>query len=394
MCAAGASTWIESTLGEITILRSSLLRALLPSKVRGRRGLIAAPRLVMAPDGRTLYVGNQGTDVISAFAIASDGSLTPRGPPVRSGALHTRVMSMTPDGRFLFVGHGDRFARNPGVLTGFAVQPDGTLAPIVGPISVGIAAGTTTITPDGRFLYLPGESTNELYGFRIASDGSVTPVPGSPYIMAGENQGTTVTLDGRHLYTADLSGNLLWGFSIAVDGSLEPIPGSPFPAGQVPIGFAPSPDGRFLYVSNSTSNDVSIYAIADTGALSELPHSPVLTGGIAPGTRSAVFVPNQGPLARFTSLTRRFGRAARFDATASSDRDGRVARYDWDFGDGTLRRDAGPTPGHVYRRPGAYTVTLTVTDDEGCSTRFVYTGYVALCTGSPAATTTRRIVVR
>lgn len=350
--------------------------------------------ILMAPDGRTLYVGNQSNDTVSAYAIGTDGSLTPRGPAVPSGAVHTRVMSVTPDGRFMFISHGDPASGHPAILTGLAVQPDGTLTPHVGPISVGtIAAGAPTITPDGRFLYVPGQLSNELYGFRIGTDGNVTPLPGSPYPAPGEPLGTVATPDGRHLYVGGSTGDFILAYRIGVDGALEPVPGSPYPSGDLPIGMTPSPDGRFLYVANYESHNVYVFAIAATGALSKTPGSPVLTGGANPATRAVAFLPNQEPRARFASSPRPSGQPTRFDARASSDRDGRVARYDWDFGDGTVGPDAGPTPTHVYRQPGAYPVTLTVTDDEGCSTRLVYTGYIALCTGSPAATTTRRIIV-
>ena len=49
--------------------------------------------------------------------------------------------------------------------------------------------------------------------------------------------------------------------------------------------------------------------------------------------------------------------------SGSSDPDGTIARYEWDFGDGTQR--AGRTPRHVYQKPGQYLVRLTVTDDSG-----------------------------
>ena len=71
----------------------------------------------------------------------------------------------------------------------------------------------------------------------------------------------------------------------------------------------------------------------------------------------------------------------------------RIARYAWSFGDGTTLPDGGPNPRHAYNRPGAYKVTLTLTDDEGCSTAFVFTGQTAYCNGSPAATQTQAIKV-
>jgi len=54
-----------------------------------------------------------------------------------------------------------------------------------------------------------------------------------------------------------------------------------------------------------------------------------------------------------------------FDGSASSDTDGVIVAYDWDFGDGVVAGDAGPSPTHLYAAAGNYTVALTVTDDAG-----------------------------
>jgi PKD repeat protein len=52
----------------------------------------------------------------------------------------------------------------------------------------------------------------------------------------------------------------------------------------------------------------------------------------------------------------------RFDATGTTDYDGTIVQYAWDFGDGTS--GSGPKPVHVYGNPGIYTVKLTVTDNS------------------------------
>ena len=61
------------------------------------------------------------------------------------------------------------------------------------------------------------------------------------------------------------------------------------------------------------------------------------------------------------------GDAISFDGSGSTDTDGSIVRYDWDFGDGASSSDAGPTPSHVYSAAGTYAITLTVSDDTGAS---------------------------
>ena len=51
-----------------------------------------------------------------------------------------------------------------------------------------------------------------------------------------------------------------------------------------------------------------------------------------------------------------------FDASNSSDPDGQIESYEWEFG---FDEATGETTTHTFLEPTAYTITLTVTDDEG-----------------------------
>jgi PKD repeat protein len=52
-----------------------------------------------------------------------------------------------------------------------------------------------------------------------------------------------------------------------------------------------------------------------------------------------------------------------FNAENSTDNDGQIKSYNWDYGDGTS--ESGISQSHAYSKPGFYNVTLTVVDDDG-----------------------------
>ena len=69
---------------------------------------------------------------------------------------------------------------------------------------------------------------------------------------------------------------------------------------------------------------------------------------------------NQPPVASFTASCTNL--SCGMDAAGSSDSDGTLAGYAWDFGDGAI--GIGRVATHDYAAAGNYTVTLTVTDNE------------------------------
>ncbi|MCC5789960.1 MAG: S8 family serine peptidase [Opitutales bacterium] len=79
--------------------------------------------------------------------------------------------------------------------------------------------------------------------------------------------------------------------------------------------------------------------------------------------------PNQPPVAEFTATPNEgpFPLEVTFDASASSDPDGEIVSYDWDFTNNGSFNAFGITTSHTYTEPGLYTARLRVTDNDGAT---------------------------
>ncbi len=122
----------------------------------------------------------------------------------------------------------------------------------------------------------------------------------------------------------------------------------------------------------------------------------VVVGVVATGAALAVQA-NQPPTAVVTAdrTTADVGTFILFDGTGSSDPDGTVVTYSWDFGDGSpvVTGDAfeAEMVFHSFGADGVYTVTLTVTDDQGATSDPTAPGSTVTVTigaGVPTTTTT------
>lgn len=90
-----------------------------------------------------------------------------------------------------------------------------------------------------------------------------------------------------------------------------------------------------------------------------------------------------------SNKTSKVGQSVSFNGTSSTDSDGTIVSYVWDFGDGS--NSSGSVVSHVYSSPGTYTVSLTVTDNSGATDTDTATAIITedSTTPTPPATTNK-----
>ena len=135
------------------------------------------------------------------------------------------------------------------------------LAATIGLLGASAAASASTASPVLGYTYIDGNTAtaNTIDGFARHADGSVTPLPGSPFAAGGA--GTDAGL--------------------ASQGAIQA-----------------TPDGRYLLAVNAGSNQISVLRITK-GGVPVLAGPPVASGGVKPvsvavSRSGLVYVANQG----------------------------------------------------------------------------------------------------
>jgi 6-phosphogluconolactonase len=171
---------------------------------------------------------------------------------------------------------------NSNTISGFSLDPkSGALSPLAGsPFAAGTGPEFMAADPTGKFLFVANSGSSDVSVFQITSQtGTLTAVPGSPFPAGTRPEGIAVDPGGKFVFVANQASNSISVFNLATDGSLSPVSGSPFPAAH-PFGLAINPSGKVLYANNfpdsmaADLNSVSAFLIAPNGALSPLAGSP------------------------------------------------------------------------------------------------------------------------
>jgi len=312
--------------------------------------------IAISPDGLFAYVSNSGDDTVSVLNTTTNAEAI---PPIPVGPEPDGV-AISPDGRYAFV------AQRGGDLAAI----DRTTSTVVTTIADPRGPSRIAIGPRGGRGFVTDAGGSTVTAFNPVTRSAIGP----PVPVGSEPAGIAIEPSGGLAYAASPSAGSLTAISTSLNA---PLGGAlPF-AGATGVAF--KPDGAQGYVTNATGSSVSILD----------PTRNLAVGAFAAGAEPAgiAVVPNRGPVASFwiSPTRKRAKKVLTFHAGGSMDPDGSVANYVWDFGDrGRIETDR-PTSVHRFRRPGTYSVSLVVTDEEGCSTETVYTGQTASCTGSVAA---------
>ena len=234
--------------------------------------------IAVSRDFRFLYAADFGLNQVSAFSVNGDGSLSPLlGTPFPAGNGPVSVVTH-PTADFLYVSN-----QGSGEIMVFIIDPELTSSSST---LIGNAPLFGTMTSDGTHFYQTVSALAQIAGFAVnATDGSLTPVSGSPFSTGFFPRTIAIDPAGKFLY-ATISSSFMgtstdvYAYTIEVaSGNLTAVPGSPFTAGENPVSAAVDVSGRFLFVANNANtangNSVSAFSInPDTGVLTPVPGSP------------------------------------------------------------------------------------------------------------------------
>jgi 6-phosphogluconolactonase len=160
------------------------------------------------------------------------------------------------------------------------------LAATIGLFGGAAAASAGTVSPVVGYTYLNDNTAtaNTIAGFDRHADGSLTPMPGSPFAAGGAGLGAglasqgaiQVTSDGRYLLAVDAGSNQISVLRITA-GGVPVLVGQPVSSGGVqPVSVAVSRTG-LVYVANSGAggSGYSGFRLNPAGKLIPVPHSSV-----------------------------------------------------------------------------------------------------------------------
>jgi 6-phosphogluconolactonase len=230
--------------------------------------------IVIDPSNQFAYVANQLDNTISLLKIDPvSGALTEVLPRTTTG-ISPNTLAFDPTAKFLYVAEqGSNDVRTYSVGSNHALT-------LVSTATLGSSPSGLAMPLSGSFLYVPVPNFSAIYAFSVSA-GSLTPVAGSPFIVANGAPSAAINQAGTLLYVPNPSTNTVSGFSVQTDGSLTGLQTSPYSdctasttqtacTGLTPVAAIVSQSGQYLYVANYQVTTLSQFTITGSGALTAL----------------------------------------------------------------------------------------------------------------------------
>ncbi len=234
-------------------------------------GLGSQGAVALSDNGRWLFAVNAGSNDISVLEVYNGGielALIDRMP---SGGA--RPISLTSHGNLLYVLN----AGAPENITGFRVGKDGTLTAIPNstrPLSgANVAPAQVSFDPAGDVLVVTEKATNMIDTFPVGQDGLpgqavVTPSSGvTPFGFAFDNLGRVFVSEA---FGGAANASALSSYTLLSNGDLDVVSPSEPTHQTAACWTAVSRDGRYAYTTNAGSGSVSGYRIAPDGSVTLL----------------------------------------------------------------------------------------------------------------------------
>jgi 6-phosphogluconolactonase (cycloisomerase 2 family) len=186
-------------------------------------------------------------------------------------------------------------------VAGFDRHGDGTLTPLPGsPFSVGGAGtgigigsqGALQLSADGRYLLAADAGSNQISVLRIKPDGGLTEAESSP-VWSGGNLPVSIAVHDGLVYVANAGSGAsnYTGFTLNAGGHLRPLTGSTFalPDGSSPGDVLFNGDGSRLVGTRVGPSLIDSFTVGSSGLLTPAPGSPFVAQG--PGPFGSEFSP-------------------------------------------------------------------------------------------------------
>ena len=215
-------------------------------------------------DGRFVYVPAMRDGTYEVFDTKQEKIIT----RIRTnGTPHNTVVS--PDDKYMYLVPHDRGTRSveqarkegrPTTLNRKIYIVDVARHDVVGTISTGNAPRPTTISPDGKRLYV---NTDNLMGFLVIDIAKRKVIHTARYNLTDDEKATPsrchgigATPDGREVWSTNINHGFVHVFDVTKE---PPVEIAKIKTGNTPLWLTMTPDGKTVYTANTADDTISVF---------------------------------------------------------------------------------------------------------------------------------------